>query len=164
MITANINATRAIVSGSPALGGSLKFENHIVPEQLQTAYEVGGFRVVTPENPPGAINLRVGGVVTLDELTESDRTDALVVPLMEGTSDGISLKSIAAAQLGIDVLKVQGKRAQLPSGVRPHRLQAPRADAAHEHKLRAALGGGDASLLNKKGGKRNPALGRSPPY
>ena len=74
-----------------------------MPEQLQTAYEVGGFRVVTLENPPGAINLRVGGVVALGELTESDRTDAPVVPLMEGTSDEISLKSIAAAQLGLDV-------------------------------------------------------------
>ena len=36
---------------------------------------------MTLENPPRAINLRVGGVVTLDELIESDRTDALVVPL-----------------------------------------------------------------------------------
>ena len=53
MITAGINATRKIVSGSPALGDSLKFENHIVPEQLQTAYEVGGFRVVTSKTRQG---------------------------------------------------------------------------------------------------------------
>ena len=123
MITANINATRKIVNGSPALGDSLKFENHIVPEQLQTAYEVGGFRVVTLENPPRAINLRVGGVVTLDELIESDRTDALVVPLMEGTSDEISLKSIAAAQLGIDVLKVKEHNCRLAFALTDFKLQ-----------------------------------------
>ena len=123
MITAGINATRKIVNGSPALGGSLKFENHIVPEQLQTAYEVGGFRVVTLENPPRAINLRVGGVVTLDELTESDRTDAPVVPLMEGTSDEISLKSIAAAQLGLDVVKVKEHNCRLAFALTDFKLQ-----------------------------------------
>ena len=67
MTTANIKAARKLVSGSPTLGESLQFENNAVPVQLQTAYEVGALRVVALEDPPGAINLRIGGVVALKD-------------------------------------------------------------------------------------------------
>ena len=54
------------------------------------------------------------------------------VPIMEGPADEVFLKNVAAAQFGLDVIKVK-EHSWLPSGVRHDRLQAARADAAQTH-------------------------------
>ena len=87
-----------------------------MPEQLTTAYENDTFSVLTLEKPPKAINLLVGGkhltwhgvpLDDLSELIEFDTPDAQVVPIMEGPADEVTLKSVAAAQFGLDVVKVK---------------------------------------------------------
>ena len=132
MMTANIKAVRKLVNGTPALGDSLQFESSIVPEQLRTAYANGVFREVTLEKPPKAINLRVGGErvtwhgVPLDDLSdliESITPDAQVVPIMEGLAEEVYLKSVAAAQFGLDVVEVKEHSCRLAFAMTDFKLQ-----------------------------------------
>ena len=132
LLSKNIKAVRKLVNGTPALGDSLQFENNVVPEQLKTAYEKGTFSIITLEKPPKAINLLVGGkhltwhgvpLDDLSELIESDTPDAQVVPIMEGPAEEVTLRSVAAAQFGLDVVNVKKFTCNLAFAITDFKLQ-----------------------------------------
>ena len=53
-------ATRKLVNGSPGLADSLTFRNGKVPAALAAAYDLGGYVLVTLDQPPLSVNVRVG--------------------------------------------------------------------------------------------------------
>ena len=60
----NIKSTRGLVNGSPALQDSLDFGGNPIPDALRRAYEDGGYHLVTLDEPPAAVNVRVGSTKT----------------------------------------------------------------------------------------------------
>ena len=87
---------------------------------------------MTLEKPPEATNLRVGGervtwhgapLDDLSDLIESDMPDAQVVPIMEGPAEEVFLKSVAAAQFGLDVVKVKEHTCRLAFTMTDFKLQ-----------------------------------------
>jgi energy-coupling factor transporter ATP-binding protein EcfA2 len=106
LLTENVKSTRKLVNGSPCLLHSVTFRGD-VPQAVSDAFESEQYAVVTLDEPPEAVNVRVSGgtwhgvkLGDFDELVRvSDALAAGVVPVVGFTRKvAKKLGSIFAAQ------------------------------------------------------------------
>ena len=122
-LTETQKAVRKLVNGSPGVLDSLSFANGKAPRKLAAAYAKGGFQIIELEEPPLAVNVRIGGKtspigsapgsadgsvlwhgIELDDLSdriESVTPEAQVVALLESSNvkeEGVVLRGLVAAQ------------------------------------------------------------------
>ena len=149
--TETIKSVRKLVNGSPTLLDSLAFADDDLPEQLASAYARGGFCIVELDEPPRAVNVRIGGKrspseqppgsapgsvlwhgVELDDLSElitSVTTDgSQVVPLLlSSNAEGVALTGLVAAQHNIaEVVMVRLQQYQLAFALTDFKLRPSR--------------------------------------
>ena len=60
-LTSTIRSVRKLVNGSPGLLDSLSFRGGVIPSELEEAYRAGGYCEIVLDEPPLAVNVRVGG-------------------------------------------------------------------------------------------------------
>ena len=115
LMAENMNPPRHLVNGTPCLFDHLRFAGGEVPAALEAAYGRGTYGVVTLDEAPEAIVVRVGSTsddpyywheIALPDLREelvaaADAADQLVVLTLAAKTDDVEITSAVAATHGV---------------------------------------------------------------